>query len=217
MTHGHIVHEQPYQKDVQGGYCNFKRITWSAIIIGALVGIGLSFLLNLFSVAIGLSVFSVSTEGMVSLAIGGLIGLIFGSIVVMFLSGFTAGYLAKPFCRGCNLGILYGFTTWSLALVVTILLTSHVGRFVASYANFISNPATSIVSANETTPMMGDTTAPGAVNVNAERATNTIGLGAFVVFILFFIGAISCCVGAYWGLEWADDHTIRRDEKMSVG
>ncbi|MBA3661820.1 MAG: hypothetical protein H0W64_08840 [Gammaproteobacteria bacterium] len=186
-----------------------KCISWSAVLVGALVGVGLSFLLNLFSVAIGLSVFTSNTEGLVSLAIGGFIGLIIGGIVSMFLAGFAAGYLGRTHCWKHNLGIIYGFTTWSLALIITVLLTSHVGRYVAAYSNFIANPATIIVTSNENAPIVSESpNNSNAVTVNAEKATRTIGLGAFVVFILFLIGAISCCVGAYWGMSCRDDDDV---------
>ena len=64
-------------------HCN-KRISWSAILTGALVGVGLSFLLNLFGVAIGLSAFSMGDHGPASLAIGGLLGLIASTIIAMY-------------------------------------------------------------------------------------------------------------------------------------
>lgn len=182
-----------------------QYISWTAIIVGALIGIGLSFLLNLFSVAIGLSIFTVSADGLVSLAVGGFLGLVIGAVVSMFLAGFTSGWLGRSHCGKHNLGILYGFTTWSLALVMTVLLTSHVGRYIASYSNFVSNPATIIVTTNENAPMVSESPISGAMTVNAEKATNTIGLGAFVVFILFFISAVSSCVGAYWAMNCKDD------------
>ncbi|HVY53836.1 MAG TPA: hypothetical protein VHA13_04890, partial [Gammaproteobacteria bacterium] len=52
-----------------------KRLSWTAVIAGALVGIGLSFLLNIFSISIGLTLIKTSAEGAVSLALGGFIGL----------------------------------------------------------------------------------------------------------------------------------------------
>jgi hypothetical protein len=74
-----------------------KRISWSAILAGALVGIGLSFLLNLFSIAMGLSFVSTTKEGLLTLVVSGLIGLVAGTIFVSFSSGFTAGYLCRFF------------------------------------------------------------------------------------------------------------------------
>lgn len=175
-----------------------KCISWSAIFAGALVGIGLTFLLNLFSVAIGLSIFSISSGGIAGLAVGGLIGLAICAIVSMFVAGMVAGYLGRSQCAKRNLGILYGFTTWCLALLLTAILASYVGRYVSSYSNFISNPSTIIVT--EVTPIASESQSNPAIILNAQKATNTFGVGAFIVFVLFFIGAVSSCFGGHCGM-----------------
>lgn len=181
--------------------CAHRQISWTAIFVGALVGVGLSFLLNLFSVAIGLSVVSTSNEGLISLAVGGFVGLLIGGIISMFLAGLTAGYLGRAFCPQRNLGILYGFTTWCLALLFAILLTSSIGRYISSYSKFISNPATIIVSSNESTSSAPETSQPNTTtNANLEKQTNTLGMGALIVFVLFFVGAVSTCFGAHYGM-----------------
>lgn len=174
-----------------------KSISWSAILAGALVGIGLTFLLNLFSVAIGLSIFSINNTGITSLAVGGMIGLAICAIVSMFVAGMVAGYLARPFCDTRHLGVLYGFTTWCLALLLTAILATYVGRYVSSYSNFISNPSTIIIT--EVSPSPEPQSNP-AIIMNAQKATNTFGIGAFIVFVLFFIGAISSCFGGHCGM-----------------
>lgn len=201
MSNGSGVYVDKQVHDHVCNHVGYKCVSWTAIIVGAIVGIGLSFLLNLFSVAIGLSVFSISTEGLVTLAVGGFIGLLIGGIISMFLSGFTAGYIARPYCSTRNLGLLYGFATWSLALILTVLLTSHVGQYISSYSNFISNPATIIITTNESAPAVKASNSVQTIAVNAEKATNTFGIGAFIVFCLFFIGAISSCFGAACGIS----------------
>src|SRR5687767_10657531 len=75
--------------------CRPKAISWTAILAGALVGMGLTFLLNTFSIGIGLSLVRTTEDGLTSLAIGGFIGLLIGAIVSMFAAGFTAGCLGK--------------------------------------------------------------------------------------------------------------------------
>ena len=119
----------------------YKRMSWGAVFAGALVGIGLSFLLNLLSVAIGLSVISTTQEGMASLAIGGLVGLLIGTIIAAFFGGYTAGCLGRPFCGKAKYGIVYGFLAWIVALILAALLTTNIGRYVTSYSNFVSNPS----------------------------------------------------------------------------
>lgn len=75
---------------------------WTAVIAGALVGLGIGFLLNLFGAAIGLSAYKMNQSEAV-LAIGGVIGLLIGVIVAMGASGFVAGYLGRfhhCYCHG---------------------------------------------------------------------------------------------------------------------
>jgi hypothetical protein len=178
--------------------CGYKRISWTAILVGAFVGIGLGFLLNLFSIAIGLSIVTTTKEGLVSLAIGGFVGLLIGAIASMFVAGFAAGYLGRPYCIKRNLGALYGFTTWCVALILTVLLTAHMGRYVNYYSNFASNPV--VVTNDNVTPAVSASTThtdTAVVTVNAQKTTNDIGIGTFLIFILFFVGALSACFGGH--------------------
>src|SRR5436190_15732131 len=107
------------EKPAQGGYmknCHFHSLSWTAVMAGAFVAIGLAFLINLFGIGIGLSAYgSTSTEtGAHALAFGGYIAMIFGAMVVMFVAGGVSGMIARPHCAtGCH-GILYGFLTWCL-------------------------------------------------------------------------------------------------------
>lgn len=189
----------------QHTHCHHKSLSWTAVITGALVGVGLSFLLNLFSVSIGLSAFTTSSEGLSTLAIGGFIGLLIVAIVSMFLTGWVAGYLGQPYCRDKNMGVLYGFTAWCLALILAALLASTFGHFVTSYAAAMSNPPVEKVNmtTQDNAPMVSENKKEtgSEVTVNTEKAANAIGATAFVTFILFFVGALSSCFGGYSGCE----------------
>ena len=180
--------------------CHIKRISWSAIIVGALVGTGLSFLLNLFSVAIGLSVVKTTHEGLVSLAVGGFIGLLIGTIVAMFFAGFTAGYFGQPYSVKRNLGIVYGFITWCLSLILIMLLASHIGSYVTSYSRFITNPTPVVFTNNQLSQTITTSTSSSDVVVNSQAATNNLAYSAFLIFVLFFVGAISSCFGGHYGM-----------------
>lgn len=181
----------------------FKCISWSAIVVGALVGVGLSFLLNLFGVAIGLSLVTTSKAGMISLAIGGFIGLLISAFIAMFVAGTAAGYLGRSHCLKRNLGVVYGFSTWCLALILSVLLASHILHFVSNYTNFITNQAT--VSTTQNSNMPAVTTAQKSSNtslvvVNTQKATNTLGYVSFLVFILFAVSALASCFGGHYGM-----------------
>lgn len=181
---------------------SMRRISWSAIFAGALVAIGLGFLLHLFGMAIGITALSMGDDGAYMVTIGGLIGLIVGVIVSMLAAGYAAGYLGRLYCPSRNLGILYGFVTWSLALLLSAILASHASNYVANYTNNLSQ-TTVVGSGSDNSAAVGTTTPDRTARPSASvKATpETLAWSAFVVFLLFFIGAFSTCVGAMWGMS----------------
>ena len=181
-----------------------KRISWSAILVGALVGVGLGFLLNIFSVAIGLSAFTLGPDGAVIVALGGLIGIVLGLFVSMLVAGYTAGYLGRLYCPLRNLGIVYGFTTWTVTLLLSAVVTAHMSTYVTTYANTVSN-STVIVSTNQSNTPTTVTTKSNSEGtqkaVKINTTPKTLAWGAFSIFALLFIGAFASCVGACWGMR----------------
>ena len=194
-----IEHNHPH-------ICGLKCISWTAIFSGAFVGVGLSFLLNLLCIGIGLSAFTATQEGSMVLAVSGFIGLVIAAFISMFMGGWVAGYLGRPYCSRRHLGELYGFITWSVALVLTILLAANASKFVSNFNDSVlmhSNTSMVNVTINDAAPLVSQKTRtnPSTGNtvthttVNAEKATNALGVTAFVTFFLFFIGALASCFG----------------------
>jgi hypothetical protein len=183
----------------------FKRISWTAIFVGALVGVGLGFLLNLFGIAIGLSVVTMNKEGAAALAIGGLIGALIAVIASMVVAGYAAGYLGRQHCPKRNLGIIYGFITWSLALLLSAAVMTQVSQYVSSYAHMLAGPTVMISPNASGGSVLTVETPRSSVNKNQHVASavavpGSLAYGAFILFALFFIGAVSTCVGACWGM-----------------
>lgn len=175
-------------------YCR-KHVVWSAIVGGALIAIGLSFLFNLFCVGIGLSLVSMTDQGQPTMMIGGFIALLICSFVGMFVAGSTAGYLAKDHCANKKIGAFYGFTAWCLALVVSMVLAFHAGNLLPDYRHFVSvkTPAVQIQSTN--------VQAGAEINVNMdEQSVQHLGYVSFLIFILFFVGALAATWGGCFGL-----------------
>lgn len=190
----------------------FKRISWTAIFVGAVTAIGLSFLLYIFGMAIGLSAVTVNETGGTVLAIGGLIGVVIGSVASMMAAGYAAGYLGRFYSPQRNLGIVYGFTTWSVALILSALVLTHVGSYASWYGHaMIGSDAVLQVNSSSTAPAVNvkQTTVPDtstqAANdtkkvTNVAVAPETLAWSAGIMFFLFFLGALSCCIGACWGM-----------------
>lgn len=189
--------------------CCVKCVSWTAIFIGALVAVGLSFLLDVFGVAIGLSAFTTNKEGMVTLAVGGYIGMVLSVIIAMFVAGWTTGYLGRSHCSNRNLGALYGFAMWCVAFIVTVLLVTQVNQFVS--ITHYSLYGTNVASVNLGLPQVAaplyankhadDSTYSTHVTPSTEKTTNQLGQALLLLFVLFFIGALSSCIGAYAGLR----------------
>ncbi len=198
---------QVHLDDQHDHHCH-KRISWTAILTGALVGVGLSFLLNLFGVAIGLSAFSMSEQGAASLAIGGLLGLVLSTIIAMYFAGFASGYVGRLYVPKRNMGTLYGFTTWSVAVILTALLTTHVGSYVDTYSTTVTQNSV-MVTPSKAMPAKAAHASDAEdhqkmIAVTPREATSGIAIGAFIVFALFFVGALASCVGAHHGMSCKD-------------
>ncbi|MGQ3888715.1 hypothetical protein ACQUW5_06735 [Legionella sp. CNM-1927-20] len=196
---------------VMESYPSLRRISWSAVFVGALVGVGLGFLLNLFGLAIGLTAFSVNNDtGATAVAIGGLIGILIGIIASMVAAGYTAGYLGRYYCPKKNIGVIYGFTTWTLALLLSAIVTAHVGNYAASYTNNMAR--TGVSARNDTMATAANTLTPTTTQAGTNNRTTTVtaspeslAASAFIVFVLFFLGALACCFGAVWGMSCKRD------------
>jgi MFS family permease len=216
--------------------CFRKCLQWTAILGGAFVGLGISFLLYVFGMAIGLSTFTATQAGVTTLAVGGFVGSAIGAIVSMFVGGWISGYLAskgysndynhrfdgnhdRKVCG--NIGALYGFITWVITLIVTILLATSVGTYISTRYQMASNPtATIITTTNPEAPMVSEhrppmvgehrmtTTEPTHMTVNDEKAVNTVGKTLFALFVLFFLGAFSSCLGGYMGIRFRCHHDV---------
>lgn len=182
-----------------------KRISWSAIAAGSLVGVGLGFLLNMFGMAIGLSAFSMTNEGMTSLAAGGLLGLVISTVIAMYCAGLTAGCLGKLYVPKRNLGIVYGFVTWSVTLILTALITTHVGHYVDTYSTTVVNRDSVVVYQDKAQSPKASHVAheekQQVAAVNPKEASGGMAIMTFIVFALFFIGAFACCLGAHHGMK----------------
>ncbi|QEL19819.1 hypothetical protein [Limnoglobus roseus] len=123
-----------------------SRITWSAILAGAVLSLALYFLLTLLAGAVGLSIHDKVTPKALS------IGAIVFAIFVTCLSMFFGGYIASLFTVGENEceGALYGILVWATTLAMMMFLLTTGVRI--GYGAMIGVAATAQAAAEGTTP-----------------------------------------------------------------
>jgi len=180
-------------------HCGTKCFSWSAVFVGAFIGVGLSFLLNLFSLAIGLSAFTTTSSGITAFAVGGFLGFLIGGIASMFVAGFVAGYLGRPFSSSCNSGCLYGFIAWSLTLILGVMLSGPASKFITANSSYITNHALTVINLTPTqNAIVSDTP---TVVVDPEKAASDAAKAAFALFVIFFTAALASTFGGHYGME----------------
>lgn len=219
-----IEQEKQIHGDCVKSFC-FHGLSWTAIIAGAFVAIGLSFLLNLFDIGIGLSAFSTATteKGAHALAFGGYIAMVIGVMVSMFVAGWVSGFIAKPKCiSGCH-GILYGFLTWCLALILSFFLVGHATQFINYQYRALSNSntthfrAASIDAFPTATYTKNETEATKTTTeINDEKAAKVLAESVFLLFILFFSSALAACFGGYTAVKNCNKYDYNDEERKSI-
>lgn len=118
----------------------FRRISWGAVLAGAIVAIVLQMTLNLLGLGIGLGTINPTSEAnpLSGLGIGAIIWYAISTLIALFLGGWVAGRLAgipRPFDS-----ILHGVLTWCLfTLFSAYILTTTVGKLVSGVGNLVSN------------------------------------------------------------------------------
>ena len=181
-----------------------SRICWSAIFAGTFVGLGLGFLLHLYSLAISLSAFSSSSTGASVIAIGGFLGMLVGVIAAMATAGFVSGYLGRYHYHHIKGGVIYGFVTWSLILLMSVILAGPVMHYVSLNKNYMTGSS----QAETTTVKVTDKASSPRIKHDkktnssvAEMTPTELAWGGWILFALFFVGALSSCIGACCGLQ----------------
>jgi hypothetical protein len=178
------------------------RMSWSAVLAGALVGLGLGFLLQLFGVAISLSAYNSTTAGATTIAIGGFLGLLIGVIASMGVAGFVSGYLGRYHYSHCHGGVLYGFVTWSIALLLAAIFVMPLTHYMSSYNKTLAPKLMVSDSMSQNIDITTENKKEAEVSQSVVKVSpEALEGSSWMTFILFFIGALSSCIGACYGMS----------------
>ena len=107
------------------------RISWGAVLAGAIIALATQIVLTLIGVAIGLATVNPATGDSptgTALGAGAAIWFVLSSLISLFLGGYIAARLA-----GRVNGWLHGLTTWgTLTLLMLMLITTAVGQLIGA-------------------------------------------------------------------------------------
>lgn len=194
-----------HREHIRAHVCTVKCVSWSAIVMGAIIAISLSFLLNLLALAVGFSAFPAGANGQIAFGVGGFIGLVVCSFLAMFPAGWIAGYLGRSHCLRRKTGELYGLATWGLAGIISMALASSVGGFLAQSNYLVARNDMPMKFATATNAMVYEPAkkVEAAADLSTTHVdTTTLGMVTFVTFFVFFIGAIAACFGGKLGMTY---------------
>lgn len=177
--------------------------SWTAIFSAAIVGFGLNFLLNLFALAIGLSIFSEKEANQIVFSLWSFSGFIAVAFISMFATGWVAGKLTPPSYRVKWWGMLYGFIAWTVCFIMTFVLITNMLQFTYFHSSFTSKELVAIRITNDM-PMATETKM-----ANADLSKKLITFNAQVTLILFITGALSSCLGGIIGYKPYAKRTIQ--------
>ncbi len=128
-----------YDRDNRDGR-PVKRISWGAIVAGALTALAVLTLLNMLFYGIGISTINTASEQnpFAGLPVGMLIATIISNLVALFVGGYVAGKLAGT--PRTFPGIMHGILTWVLLTIFTFYLaTTAVGSLVSGVTSTLGS------------------------------------------------------------------------------
>jgi len=153
------------------------HVTWTSIVGGWLVAMGIAWLFYILGLAVGFSSFDLNdTEAVAKgIGIGTTVWIILTWAVSLFLGGMFASWVdgrSDP-----TVGSLHGVAVWGLALTITAILTAlGVSNFLQGTASLLGRGAVpagaagSAVAARSGTPDTPLTHATGILGAQVDRA-----------------------------------------------
>jgi hypothetical protein len=123
-----------------------RRISWGAVLAGAVIVIAVHLSLSLLGLGIGLSTIDPAagdTPGATSFGLGAGIWWVVSNLIALIIGGYVAARLSGMPLRGD--GIIHGLLTWAVTLLVTIyLLTTGVGTLIGGAFNVVGNAVSTL-------------------------------------------------------------------------
>lgn len=188
-------------------------ISWSAIISGSVVGIGLCFLFHLLTSGIGLTSMTQTVGGTQVLVAAVLLWLYLGNYLIFFISGWVTGKLARRHCSHACTGLLYGFMAWAVALIISMALFAQVSSqntieiFPSMNSVTLENRTLGARASGAAAVVPPESANKKAVIVdhNTQDVIQKVGVVNLAIFLVFFSGALGGAIGGYYALRYGKD------------
>jgi ElaB/YqjD/DUF883 family membrane-anchored ribosome-binding protein len=141
MTEGYV--SETYRRPTLAAESTeaIKRMSWGAVLAGAVVALSVQLLLSLLGIGIGLATVDPAAGDTPSAASFGIATGVFYAIVTLlslFAGGWVAGRLAGMPVR--TDGLLHGLVTWSVAMLLLLyVVTTSVGALVSGTLGVVGN------------------------------------------------------------------------------
>lgn len=204
------------------------RVSWGAVLAGAIIALATQIVLTLIGVAIGLATVNPATGDSptgTALGAGAAIWFVVSSLISLFLGGYIAARLA-----GKVNGWLHGLTTWgTLTLLMLMLLTTAAGQLIGAASgltNFAVNNSDKTsqlrlppalqqqvdqLKTQATDPQVREAQARDAGEKTAKGGAVGTGAAAFGMIL----GAIAAALGGKMGQRGSRHLAFETDEVES--
>lgn len=173
-------------------------IPWGAIIIGAIISVSYTTLLNMLGIGLGLIIFDPERFNMVKLGHGAIAWMTLSGIISMMAGGYLVGKFSNTNCklkRCC-----YGIAAWALAMSFTVMVaTTASGLFMGGAIN-ITRGSVYVVEQQYAAANAASNNQSNVLdtNTNIKKSANNIGKASVMMFLAFFLSAIAGIVSAMY-------------------
>jgi hypothetical protein len=192
-----------------------SRVSWSAILAGAVIALAVYFVLTLLFGAIGISLTDAGVRDR-AVAIGVLVAMIASVIIALF----TGGWVAAQLTAGENRqeAVIYGLLTWATVSIMALFLVAaglKAGYFAAVGGSMVAQNSPNAPNWKDGAKALGATDAQitsfesnldkdkiaAAANdpANQERAREAAMTAAWTALVATMLGMAACVGGALVG------------------
>jgi hypothetical protein len=189
----------------------FRRISWGAVLAGAVVALGLQMALEALGLSIGAAIIDPPTaeQTLPQLGTAAVIWMGASALLSLFAGGYVAGRMAGTFNE--EEGVIHGITVWAVVSLITIFaIVWGIGAVIGGVANVVG---TGLTMADQGTVVVSPDTA-AAVEAEAEAAleeietavqavasdvADAVAASSGVVFAVMVIAAFAAGAGGYIG------------------